>query len=152
SVASRGYLRYCRWNPGAGLARQRLAEPRRERLAAHAEGLRIRATKSRAARRRGMAKDLRSANPEERLMDERTKNLIAECKRLEESCLYTSTTLFEWLKHLRIWKGAFVVAPITLGAVGTWPILKQQTGYEWVTAGCALLAGIAPAVYKALDF
>jgi len=85
-------------------------------------------------------------------MDERTQNLIDECKRLEESCLYTSTTLFEWLKRLRLWKGVFVVAPIVLGAVAAWPILKQQTGYEWLTGVCALLAGIAPAVYKALDF
>jgi len=85
-------------------------------------------------------------------MDERTLNLIDECKRLEESCLYTSTTLFEWLKRLRFWKAVFVVAPIILGAVAAWPILKQQTGHDWLTGVCALLAGIAPAVYKALDF
>jgi alkylation response protein AidB-like acyl-CoA dehydrogenase len=84
-------------------------------------------------------------------MDERTHNLIDECKRLEESCLYTSTTLFEWLKRLRLWKGVFVVAPIVLGALAAWPILKQQMGHEWLTGVCALLAGIAPAVYKALD-
>jgi hypothetical protein len=99
-----------------------------------------------------MAENLRHADPEDRLMDERTRNLIEECKRLEESCLYTSTTLFEWLKRLRLWKGVFVVAPICLGAIATWPILKQQPGYEWLTGLCALLAGIAPAVYKALDF
>jgi hypothetical protein len=51
-----------------------------------------------------------------------------------------------------LWKGVFVVAPIILGAVAAWPILKQQTGYEWLTGVCALLAGIAPAAYKALDF
>lgn len=85
-------------------------------------------------------------------MDERTQNLIDECRRLEESCLYTSTTLFEWLKRLRVWKAVFVVAPIVLGAVAAWPILKQKAGYEWLTGLCAVLAGIAPAVYKALDF
>jgi hypothetical protein len=85
-------------------------------------------------------------------MDERTKNLIDECRRLEESCLYTSTTLFEWLKRLRFWKAVFVVAPIILGGVAAWPLLKQQGGYQWLTGVCALLAGIAPAVYKALDF
>lgn len=99
-----------------------------------------------------MAENIRTANPEDHLMDERTQNLIAECKRLEESCLYTSATLFEWLKTLRVWKAVFVVAPIVLGAVAAWPILKQVTGYEWLTGLCALLAGIAPAVYKALDF
>lgn len=84
-------------------------------------------------------------------MDERTQNLIDECKRQEESCLYTSTALFEWLKGLRTWRVVFVVGPIILGGVATWPLLKQQPGYEWVTGACALLAGIAPAIYKALD-
>lgn len=99
-----------------------------------------------------MAENLWLPDSPDHLMDERTQNLIDECKRLEESCLYTSTTLFEWLKRLRLWKVVFVVAPIVLGAVAAWPILKQQTGYEWLTGVCALLAGIAPAVYKALDF
>ena len=36
-------------------------------------------------------------------MDEQTKSVIAECQRQEESCLYTSTALFEWLKSLRMW-------------------------------------------------
>lgn len=85
-------------------------------------------------------------------MDECTQNLIDECRRQEESCLYTSATLFEWLKSLRRWKMVFVVAPIVLGGVATWQLLTRQPGYEWVTATCALLAGLAPAVYKALDF
>ena len=85
-------------------------------------------------------------------MDERAQNLIDECKRQEESCLYTSAMLFEWLKSLRRWKVAFVVAPIVLGGIATWPLLTRQPDYDWVTAACALLAGLAPAVYKALDF
>ena len=84
-------------------------------------------------------------------MDERTQNLIDECKRQEESCLYTSTTFFEWAKCLRFWRVFYVVAPIILGAVATWPLLIQQADYKWVTGTCALLAGLAPAVYKALD-
>jgi hypothetical protein len=85
-------------------------------------------------------------------MDERTQNLIAECKRQEESCLYMSTTIFEWLKSLRLWRVVFVVGPIIVGAVATWPLLTKQTGFEWLTGVCALLAGLTPAVYKALDF
>lgn len=81
-----------------------------------------------------------------------TQNLIDECKRQAESCLYTSATFFEWLKSLRGWRVFFVVAPIVLGAVATWPLLTKQSGYEWFTGTCALLAGLAPAVYKALDF
>lgn len=85
-------------------------------------------------------------------MSECTQKLIDECKRQEESCLYTSATFFEWLKSLRLWRVFFVVAPIALGAVATWPLLTKQSGYEWVTGVCALLAGVAPGVYKALDF
>jgi hypothetical protein len=84
-------------------------------------------------------------------MDERVKNLIEECQRQEESCAYTSTTFFEWLKSLRRWRAVFVVAPIVLGAVATWPLLTRETGYEWITSTCALLAGVTPAVYKALN-
>lgn len=85
-------------------------------------------------------------------MEPRTQNLIDECRRMEESCLYTSTTLFEWLKSLRRWKLFFVVTPILLGGLATWPLLAKQDSYKWVTGICALLAGIAPAIYKALDF
>jgi hypothetical protein len=85
-------------------------------------------------------------------MEERTATLIAECKRQEESCLYTSTTLFEWLKSLRWWRVAFVIVPIILGGLATWPLLAKQAGYEWMTGICALLAGLVPAIYKALNF
>lgn len=85
-------------------------------------------------------------------MEEGIQNLIDECKRQEESCLYTSTSFFEWLKSLRKWRVFFVVAPIILGALATWQLLIKETGYEWITATCALLAGIIPAVYKALNF
>ena len=85
-------------------------------------------------------------------MDERIENLIAECKRQEESCLYTSTAIFEWLKSLRCWRVIFVIAPIIFGGLATWPLLSKQAGLEWVVGICALLAGLTPAVYKALDF
>ena len=85
-------------------------------------------------------------------MDNRIDNLIDECKRQEESCLYTSATLFEWLKSMRRWRVFFVVGPIVLGGIATWPLLTRHSDYEWLTAVCALLAGLAPAVYKALDF
>jgi hypothetical protein len=85
-------------------------------------------------------------------MEQRAANLVDECQRQEESCLYTSTSLFEWLKSMRCWKVLFVVAPIILGGVATWPLLAKQDNYKWVTGACALLGGLAPAVYKSLDF
>jgi hypothetical protein len=85
-------------------------------------------------------------------MDERMQNLVEECRRQEESGFYTSTSLYEWLKSLRRWRVAFIVLPIVLGGTATWPLLAKQTDWQWLTGLCALLAGITPAVYKALDF
>lgn len=84
-------------------------------------------------------------------MNERTQNLIAECRRQEESCHYMSTMLFEWLKSLRRWRIGFVVGPIVLGGVANWSLLTNLPELKWLVGGCALLAGLAPAVYKALD-
>lgn len=84
-------------------------------------------------------------------MDDRTQNLIDECRRQEESCLYTSTALFEWLKFLRCWKTIFVVAPIILAAVATGLPASLKSRFEWLIGACTVLAGIATAVYKALD-
>src|SRR5262249_27770980 len=74
------------------------------------------------------------------------------CRRQEESCLFTSTALFEWLKALRLRKVFLIVMPIVLGGIATWPLLAKQDEYKWLTGVCALLAGFAPAIYKALDF
>ena len=79
-------------------------------------------------------------------MDERTENLINECKRQEESCLYTSAAFFEWLKSMRLWKRVFVVTPIILGALATWPLFSEEPEFKWFTGACALLAGLTPAI------
>jgi hypothetical protein len=86
------------------------------------------------------------------MTDERAQNTVDECKRQEESCLYTSTSLFEWLKYLRGWKAFFIISPIILGGLSTWPLLAHRDEYKWFTGVCALLAGFSPALYKALDF
>lgn len=81
-------------------------------------------------------------------MDERTQNLIAECARQEESCRYSSATLFEWLKSLRFWRVWFVVVPIMAGAAASWQLIADDPSWKWLTATCALIAGVTPAVYK----
>lgn len=84
-------------------------------------------------------------------MDQRIQEIITECKRQEESCLYTSTALFEWLKEVRHWRTSFIVLPIVAGAIAGAKILMKEPGGEWVTAIAALLAGLFPAIFKALD-
>ena len=80
-----------------------------------------------------------------------TEQLIRECKRQEEACLYTSTTLYIWLKRARWYNRAFIVLPIIFGGISTMSVLQEEN-YVWVTATFALLAGMIPAVYEALDF
>ncbi len=99
-----------------------------------------------------MAEDIRDICPPLHLMDLRSQNLVSECKRPQESCLYTSTAIYEWLKSLRWWRTLFVVLPIIFGGVATWPLLAKAAGFEWVTGIFALMAGIIPAIYKALEF
>jgi hypothetical protein len=81
-------------------------------------------------------------------MDLAAQALIDECQRQEESCLYTSTALFEWLKALRLWRKILITTPIALSAVATSAIARHS---EWLAAIAALLAGILPAVFKALE-
>jgi hypothetical protein len=81
-------------------------------------------------------------------VDVATEALKRECERQEESCLYTSTALFEWLKDLRLWRTAFITLPIVCAAVATSALLKH---WPWVTGIATILAGVSPAIFKALD-
>jgi len=83
---------------------------------------------------------------------ERTQSLIAECRHMEESCLHMATTISEWIKSLRSWRAAFVIFPIIFGSYAAWLLFSKQPNLEWLAGICALLTGLAPAVYKGLDF
>lgn len=85
-------------------------------------------------------------------VDQRVAAIIAECKRLEEACLYTATSLFSWEREARFLRILFIVAPIILGGVATMRPLLRDATYDWLTALCALAAGLFPAIFKALDW
>lgn len=74
--------------------------------------------------------------------------LRQECERQEESCLYTSTALFEWIKVLRLWRVAFIISPLVCSAVATSALFKRCA---WVTGIAILCAGVSPANFKSLD-
>ena len=78
---------------------------------------------------------------------------VKECKREEESCLYISTMLFIWLRSVRGWRSTFIALPIVLGGIGSWGLLKglHDPIWVWGTAACSLVAGLIPAIFKALD-
>jgi hypothetical protein len=80
-------------------------------------------------------------------------NLIKECKRQEESCLYTSTTLYIWLRKARLWRAVFVITPIIFGSIASWSILEKPDilWMVWLTASSGLFAGLIPAIREALN-
>jgi hypothetical protein len=85
-------------------------------------------------------------------MPSKSVELALECRRLSESCLYTSTSFFVWLKTLRAIKVAFIAVPLVLGSFAGWKFLTSFD-MQWVrvaTALSAFIAGLLPAVYSAL--
>jgi hypothetical protein len=85
-------------------------------------------------------------------MPSKSVELALECQRLSESCLYTSTSLFIWLKTLRAIKVAFIAVPLLLGSFAGWKFLTSFDA-QWVrvaTALSAFIAGLLPSVYFAL--
>lgn len=85
------------------------------------------------------------------MTDPRPQEIINECKRQHESCLYTSTALYEWLKSIRRWRFVFITVPIIAGAFASAQILRKSPEYEWITAIAAMIAGVFPAIFKALE-
>ena len=84
-------------------------------------------------------------------MDQRALEIVSECKRQQESCNYTSTALYCWLKEVRVYRILFITLPIVCGSIASAKILLKDPSYDWFTAIAALLAGLFPAIFKALD-
>lgn len=100
-----------------------------------------------------MAEDFRYRYTEVPMSELQTLALAEECRRQEESCLYTAASLHIWQKRARIWKIVFVVTPIILGGIAgsqVIGILGESEG-KIIALFCSLLAGFFPAIYAALD-
>jgi hypothetical protein len=87
-------------------------------------------------------------------MASKQRELALECKRQYESCLYTSTALFIWLRCLRTVRVAFIILPLVFGSLGTWKLLTTSNleSTKILAAVCSFLAGLLPTVYAALKF
>jgi len=87
-------------------------------------------------------------------MEDKTKELALECKRLSESCQYTSTSIYIWLKCLRWSKIFFAVVPLILGSLASWKLLTSSNiqAIRNIIAIFSFLAGLLPAIYAALKF
>lgn len=97
-----------------------------------------------------MAENLRHDDPHDSGLNAARAELITECKREEENCLYTSTSFFIWLRTLKITRavlwaggaiGSIVSASSILGGGQRWPILM---------AGFALAGVLMPGLIKAV--
>lgn len=83
------------------------------------------------------------------MSDARAKAIAEEARRQEESCLYTSTSLYLWLRRVRLQKQLFVIIPIILGAVAGFSAFKEHVPAVLV-ATLTLVAGLFPALADAL--
>lgn len=85
-------------------------------------------------------------------MGRKASDLVTECKRQVENCLYTSTAFFIWLRLLRYVRLFFVVTPLVLGSIASWKLLTQLDlqAVKLLASVCAFFAGLLPTVYAAL--
>lgn len=83
------------------------------------------------------------------MTDARTKAIAEEARRQEESCLYTSTSFYLWLRQVRLQKQIFVVAPIILGAIAGFSAFREHVPAVLV-ASLTLIASLFPALADAL--
>jgi len=87
-------------------------------------------------------------------MTSKRVELIKECQRQSESCLYSSTTLFIWLRCLRIINTVFVTVPLVLGSFAGWQLVTYSSveSIKFLVAGTSFIAGLLPTIYSALKF
>ena len=81
----------------------------------------------------------------------RIQKIVEECRCQEANCLYTSTALYSWQIEVRYWRWAFIVIPIVCGSFASAKIFIKDPTYDWPVAIAALVAGMFPAIFKALD-
>jgi len=87
-------------------------------------------------------------------MASKAKELVLECKREHDNCLYTSTSLFIWLRCLRMLRVLFVILPLFFGSLGTWKLLTTSDleSVKILVSVCSFVAGLLPAIYSGLKF
>ncbi len=81
-----------------------------------------------------------------------SEELAREYRRESDSCLYTSTTLFLWLRWLRIVKLLFIVGPLICGGLAGWNVLKTGAEHQLLIAVLSLVAGLSPSIYSAIKY
>jgi precorrin isomerase len=99
-----------------------------------------------------MAEDIRDEDTDQREVIERLKaEIVAEALRQEESCLYTSTAIYMWLRPVKVQHAIVVITPIALTALASFAYVKDVLP-AWAVAVAALLSTLIPSLAKAMDF
>ncbi len=86
--------------------------------------------------------------------DAATDAMVSECRDLSRNCIYTSTSLFIWLRFLRTLGIGFTIVPLILGSLASWKLLTKSDldSVKVMIAALAFLAGVIPTIYRALKF
>lgn len=97
-----------------------------------------------------MAEDFRGEDPGKRAVEARRREIVKEALRQSESCLWTSTMLFMWLRRVRWQHKIITLAPIVLTAIAGFSYVKEWLP-AWGGALIAFLSTLIPSVAEALD-
>lgn len=73
--------------------------------------------------------------------------IIAECERLQENCLYTSTQLYIWLRALRDHRRAFILFQVVFSVLAAG---FAVSGNAILAGAFGAVAGLSPMVWDAL--
>ena len=97
-----------------------------------------------------MAEDLRTSDSDACNVETRRREIVKEALRQSESCLWTSTMLFTWLRLVRIQHKAVILLPIILTGLAGFSYVKEWMP-AWGVALMAFLSTLIPSIAEALD-
>lgn len=97
-----------------------------------------------------MAENLRHDDPDDDRLRTARVELVSECAREGENCLYTSTSFYIWLRCLRWIRGALWVGAAVASAVAASHILRGDPSNRIWMAAAALAGVVLPGVGRAL--
>lgn len=96
-----------------------------------------------------MAEDVGNAH-QNLLVERRRAEIQAEAMRQQESCLYTSTMIYMWLKPVAWQHKAVILVPIILTALAGFGYVKDVLP-AWAVALMGFVSTLVPSIAKALD-
>jgi hypothetical protein len=97
-----------------------------------------------------MAENLRTPDSDPRVVEARRLEIAKEALRQSESCLWTSTMLFTWLRLVRLQHKAVILLPIVLTGLAGFSYVKEWVP-AWGVALIAFLSTLIPSIAEALE-